>query len=394
MKYKIKYQENDKVKTKIVDVDSQNSIYELEEMPKNIIDIKRADIFKKDFLFFKNSKKEIYELFKQLSIMLNSNLTLNQAVELLIKTNKNQVLKDILNSIELSIKTAQPIDIALEKYKKILGTTVILFLKLGIENGNIKESIASLVEILKEDIESSSKFKEVLRYPLILVISLMISIALIFIYVVPSFEFVFSYLKDDMPLSTTVLLFVKDIFENYLFLIIGFVLATPFVVIKVYNKFRFTFDKILIRNLKIISRVVQDYYYYRLFLSISIIVKSKYQFQLAIANSKDIVKNQYVQMAMKNILINIKNGSSIANAFEQSDIFDELTIKLLYTAEHTNQYELILHDIATYYKNRFNDSLKKFASFIEPVIVLVISLLVLWLILAVMVPIWQLGSVV
>jgi len=216
---------------------------------------------------------------------------------------------------------------------------------------------------------------------------------MIFIYVVPNFEFVFQMLGDDIPFATKSLLFIRDMFENYFLLLLVVVLSIPILCFSIYKRYRYFFDKQLILNIPIFSRVIQDYYFYRLFLSISIIVKSKYQFQVAILNSKNIVQNKYVQNSMNNILSNIKNGASIAQSFEDTKLFDNLAIKLLYTAQHTNQYELILHDITSFYKQRFQDSLKNFSTLIEPVMVLLISLVVLWLILAIMLPVWNMGAV-
>jgi general secretion pathway protein F len=324
--------------------------------------------------------------------MLSSNLTLSQAVELLLKTNNDKIIKNILLVIQSAIKTAQPIDEALSSYKRYLGDTTILFLKLGIENGNIKESVNSLVSILSEDINSNEKFKDAIRYPIILLISLFISMGMIFVYVIPNFEFVFQMLGDDIPMATKSLLFIRDMIENYFYIVLLVLLSIPIVFYAFYKKYRYFFDRLIVLNIPVFSNVIQDYYFYRLFLSISIIVKSKYQFQVAILNSKNIVQNRYIQNSMKNILINIKNGASIAQSFEDTKLFDDLAIKLLYTAQHTNQYELILHDITSFYKQRFQDSLKNFSTLIEPIMILLISLVVLWLVLAIMLPIWDISS--
>jgi len=88
----------------------------------------------------------------------------------------------------------------------------------------------------------------------------------------------------------------------------------------------------------------------------------------------------------------IKNGTSISKAFEKTKLFDSLTIQLLFTAEHTASYETILDDITLYYKQKFQTSLKLFSSYIEPIIVFVIALVVLWLMLAIMTPIWNMSS--
>jgi len=97
---------------------------------------------------------------------------------------------------------------------------------------------------------------------------------------------------------------------------------------------------------------------------------------------------------MEEIFLNIKKGNSIAASFEKSLLFDDLTIRLLYTAEQTNNYEIILNNITLYYKQKFNESIKNFSSILEPIIIFIISLVVLWLILAVMLPIWNLSSII
>lgn len=395
MKFKILYQENKKRKQKIVEAKTIDEVYCLENLPVNIITIAPVKIQKQfeNRMIFSNKKKEIYELFKQLNIMLSANLTISESLELLLKTQKTRIIKDILFAIDNAIKLTIPMPKALSGFRKYLGDTPILFLELGIKNGNIKESINSLVEILSEDISSHQKVSEVIRYPIILFISLAISMGMIFIYVIPNFEFVFATLGDEMPFATKALLFLKDIITNYSLYLLVLSGSFYFAVLYIYKKNRILFDKIIMLHIPIFSKVVQNYSFYRLFLLISIIVKSKYQFQIAIENSKNIVTNRYVQDAMKKVLVNIKSGLSVANSFEQIGLFDDLTLKLLYTAEQTNRYEDILHDIALYYKKRFQNSLKNFSSFIEPTIILFISIIVLWLVLAIMVPIWDLGTV-
>jgi type IV pilus assembly protein PilC len=97
---------------------------------------------------------------------------------------------------------------------------------------------------------------------------------------------------------------------------------------------------------------------------------------------------------MERVLLDIKNGISISESFERSNLFDNLTMKLLNTADNTNNYETILSDITIQYKKQFHNSLKNFSSSIEPMLIFIISLVVLWLILAIMLPIWNLGTVI
>ena len=394
MKYKIFYQANGKLKNKIIEAKDKNDLLNSIDYPTNIISIKAIESIKIDNIFLKNKRNMVLELFKQLQIMLNSNLTLNQSIALLLESKNTNLIYNILVTLDNAVKVSQPIDVALQKYSRFLGDTTILFLKLGIEKGNIKEAVNSLVEILEQDKTAYEKLIDVIRYPFILFISLLISIWMIFIFVIPNFEYIFKLLDGDLPIATQWLLWGKDVLENYYYLVVLIIFGLIFLGYLIYIKNRFLIDKIIIIKVPILSRVIQYYFFFKLFLSISIIIKSKYQFQTAIEHSKNIVKNLYIQRAINNILLSIKNGSSIAKAFDDTKIFDDLTIKLLYTAQHTNNYETVLNDITVLYKQRFLDSLKTFSSIIEPLLILLISLIVLWLVLAIMVPIWDLGNVI
>lgn len=394
MKFKIVYQENQKVKTIVLEANSDESLQKMDRFPSNIIKIRELKEFNFDLFAFKNSKKDVYEFFTQLDIMLGANLTFSQSIDLLLDSQQENKIEEIIKVIQQSLSSSISIEKALVKYKTYLGETSLLFLKLGFENGNIKESVHSLVEILEEDIKSNEKLTDVMRYPLILIISLFVSIGMIFLYVLPNFEFIFSLLKDEIPFSTYILITIKEILDTYwLLILVGMGLIASFISLMA-KKYRYSYHKVLLLKIPIFSKMIQDYYFYRLFLSMSIIVKSKYQFQVAISNSKNIVNNLYVKKMMDKVVLNIKNGMSISEAFGRSNLFDNLTMKLLNTADNTNNYEYILLDITTQYKKRFHKSLKNFSSTIEPMLIFIISLVVLWLILAIMLPIWNLGAVI
>jgi len=307
MKFKILYQENQKIKTIILEATSDDALQKMDIFPSNVIRIRKLKEFDFDLFSFKNSKKDVYEFFTQLDIMLGANLTFSQSIDLLLNSKQEKKIEEIIKVIQQSLSSSLTIEKALLKYKGYLGETSLLFLKLGFENGNIKESVHSLVEILEEDIKSHEKLTEVMRYPFILVISLFVSIGMIFLYVLPNFEFIFSLLKDEIPFSTYLLIGIKEILDSYWLLIFIATGVIASLISLLTQKYRYIYHKILLLKIPIFSKMIQDYYFYRLFLSMSIIVKSKYQFQVAISNSKNIVNNLYVQKMMDKVVLNIKN---------------------------------------------------------------------------------------
>lgn len=383
MKYKIIYQKNGKIE--LLKSDS------LENLPSNIVKIVEYSTFP-TFRLFYNDKKNIVKMFEQLSIMVNANITFKEAIDLTLQNEQDKKIKIILLRMKKAITNAQPIDLALEEFKDLVGEVTILFLKLGIENSNIKQSLNSLTQLLKEDMEIKIKLDDTLRYPKLLGISLVISLTMIFIYVIPNFEYILTMNQNKIPLATKLLVAINDLLNNYSHIILLSLATIIFILFRLYTKFRIFFHRLFITKVPIISEVLKNYYFYRFFLLISIIVNSKYQFQVAIQNSQNAIPNFYAKKMIQQIINDIKNGTSISDAFKKRNFFDSLTIKLLSVAEHTASYETIVEDIAHYYKNKFQVSLKIFSSYLEPFIILIIASIVLWLMLAIMTPIWNMSS--
>ncbi|MEA3288975.1 MAG: type II secretion system F family protein [Campylobacterota bacterium] len=394
MRFKVIYQNNDKIKTVILNAKTPEDLKNNSNYPDNIIAIEQIKDMKNIISLKKsNSKKNIYELFKQLSIMLNSNLTISDSISLLINSEKNKETLVFLQTLDNAIKTSKDIEIALKPYSSTIGKTTIMFIKMGLENSNTKEAVNSIVTLYEQDISTKDKLKDALRYPMILFISLIISVSMIFLYVIPNFEYIFKMLGDNLPLSTKMLLWIQSAFEDYFIILILLFLSLFYGIYFFYKKYKLLFDTFIISNIPLLSELIKNYYYYRLFLSISIIVNSKYNFQLAIKHSKNVINNDYITNTIDEIINKIKNGNSIAQAFEEVKIFDELTIKLLYTAQYTANYEKVLYDISKLYKERFDQSIKNFSLIFEPFMILIIAVMVLWLILAIMVPMWSMSSV-
>ncbi len=387
MKLKIFYQENGKIKTKIVDEVNIN------DFPNNIIQIKQLKQFKDYFTVSFSSYDDVINIFKELNIILNTNLSLSQSIKILMQGNKNNKIQKVLYSIYNALENAQPIFQALEKHKNYIGSLPILFFQLGEENADIKNSINALSTILIENQESKKQFLNALSYPIFLTITLLISVSIIFNFVIPQFEHIFIQYGNNLPFATKSLLLVKNLFEDFyyiIFILIGLIIVG---IKYLYMKNSIFFDKVMALNIPLISQLYQKFIFYRFFLSLSMLVKSSYKFQTALKNTAFIVKNKYILYKLNQIINNIENGSTISKAFEESLLVDNLTIRLLHTAQETNTLPTILSNITTIYKQRLDDNIKYFSSAIGPIFIFILSIFTLWIILAIMLPSLSIGTI-
>lgn len=390
-KLKIYYQEENRVKTVVLN-SSETSLF-----PKNIIKIKEFKSYdlKNIQIFETISKDEIYNLFFQLNIILNADILLSDAIVILKNSIKKPLLKKILESMENALLNGKPIYISLKEYEKYLDPIIIPFLKILENRGNSKLLFSSLLYLLKIKKDNRQKLLSAIRYPLIVFVSFFIALIMIFNFVVPKFETIFSQYEMALPLSTTILLGVKDFFLNYsLFLV--FIIVTLFLVLKLaikkVPKIHYFKDKFFAKYFPIISKIIQNYELYNFFLGLKILLQSKYEFHIALDNSTILIKNQYILDKIQKINEHLKNGKSIPFAFEQTEIFDDLIISLLNSGEKSNSLEVSIEKIESIYKDSFQNSIKSLSSYIEPIFFIAISSLILWIMLAVFTPIWNMSG--
>jgi general secretion pathway protein F len=382
---KIYHQENGKLKITVGTLEDKSTI-------PNVIKIKAIKYL--GFLYFSYIPySRVVNIFQELSIILNTNLPLNEAIEILLKNNYDKKIKDILLTIKISQENGRSVAKALEKYKKYIGILPILFFNLGFKNSSLKNSISALSTVLQENQRAKKKFIDALTYPFILIITFFISIIIIFNFVLPKFKHIFMQFGDNLPIATKYLLNTKDFFNDYLMLILCLVFFLYFNFKYFYIKYKKEFDKIFIIYIPLISSLYKNFILYRFFLVLDMLVKSNYQFQVALENTKLIVENNYIEYQIEQILNDIKNGITISKAFENTKLFSPIVIRLLYTAQQTNTINLVLSNIVNIYKQKLTKNIKHFSTSIGPAFIMLISGFILWLVFALMIPIWNLSKV-
>lgn len=208
---------------------------------------------------------------------------------------------------------------------------------------------------------------------------------------------IFEQSMNDLPLATKVLLQTQYIFENYSFLLfLGIVTFIGFFVFfyKYNDNFEYFIHRILVDKLFLIKDIYLNMQLYKLFLVIDIMLKSNYEFHKAFISSKILLKNKYLLDKISLIDNLLQNGRSINDSFLQTEIFDDIVLNLINTGEVSNSLGITVDEIKKIYKNRFYDKMNLLTSLIQPIFLIVIMALILWIVLAIFMPIWNMGTMI
>lgn len=128
------------------------------------------------------------------------------------------------------------------------------------------------------------------------------------------------------------------------------------------------------------------------FLCITILLNDKYTFQTAFLNAKVLMRNNYLKAKLKVINQQIQSGKSILFAFENTKLFDDLILRLISVGEQSNSLNITINEVEKIYSKRMEKAFKSFATNIEPIFFILISTFIVWLMLAIFMPIWNLSD--
>lgn len=388
-KYRIVYQENKQIKIEKVSKEE----FEKNLLSKNIISLDCISInFElKPFIKEKDIKNRLYEL----NLMINSSILLDDALDILIKNEKNKELKYFLSDLKDSFCSYSDINTSLKKYR--INSLVKSLFKIIQESGNINSNIEFLSETIRENYEIKKEFIKTMFYPILLIITFIFSLIGIFEFVVPNFESILTSSNLELSFSTKTLFLLRNIFENHmlsLLFILAAIFSMSYFLYKRSKKLKLFFDKFLSEKIFLFSKLYKLKVLHLFFVVFEILLKNRFELIYSIGKAKILLKNQYLLDRITQIEYLLKKGKSVRFAFESSKLFDDITLSLIETGEVTNSLPKVISEIKDIYKKRFDDTLKIFSLLIEPLFFIIIMVLILWIVFAVFVPLWSMTDMI
>ena len=395
MSYKITYIHNG-IKQTIITQNrtiEHGEIVRIEEISTNSSSFFGIPSFKRSLLH-NSHKNEFLSLVYELDLMVSSKLPIKDAIDILLISNRGEFSKKILHDMAKALQDGQPIDSVLRVHQATLGELPALFFHLGEKSGELAKAITSLYEILFESKKLKESIRSALLYPLVILIAIVCTIFILFSFVVPKFEPIFLQFGDNLPLSTQILLTTRDILKSYGLIIFGATIGSLVVLLFLFPLYKKTYDKIIFDSLPFVSSLYKELAFYKLFLALSLIVQSKNTLQDALILTKTGTQNSYIEDQIEQIILQIEDGATLFDAFSKSDLLSPLVLRLLLVAETSNTLPTVLYDIAHLYKQQLTRKISLFISLATPFFMFLLAGIVLWLLLAIMTPVWEMGSII
>ncbi len=335
---------------------------------------------------------------RQIAVMTDAGIAIHDTLEDVADNVENKRLKEIYHTISTDINAGKSMSDAIIPYTDDFGHVAIAMTKLGENTGNFPESYHKLADILENIRDNVAKFKKAIRYPLITLTAMAIAFTILIMVVVPKFRDIFEQLNTDLPAPTQILLAIEYAFTNYGIYILVALIASIYLLIFFYknNKdFKYKVDKLLIHpKFYLINKVIFLSTMHKYTLVFGELVKSGIPVSEALETAVGMVDNLYIKEKLLTVNANIGRGLSLAESFEQTELFENMLLQMIKAGESSGQLDSMLGKVTDYYDMRFQDIIDNLSAYIEPIMMFFIAGLVLLMALGIFLPMWDLGSAV
>lgn len=400
MKYNFKARDwNGKLIKGVLDLHDKNEALESIKnnglVPLSITEEKETvikEIYKN--LFAKIGIKQITTFTRQLSTMMTSGLSLTDSLSLLKnQMDKRTLMSEVLEYTLNNVRGGKSLADGLRKYKKYFGEAYIASVEAGEEAGVLEEVMSKLADNLEKQTEFQGKVKGAMIYPIIVIVGMIVVVIIMMIFVIPKLLGLFSDFGAELPGSTKALMVMSGFFTKYwyimLFLVIGLIMT-----LKIggkNEKFRLKIDSLKFK-IPIMGELTKKSLLADTIRTLSMLLSAGIPLVEALRIVSNVAGNALYLNSYLHIAERVEKGFSIANSFEETGNFPVIVNQMVATGEATGKLDEILLRVSDYFSTEAEQSVKSLTSAIEPVIMIMLGLGVAFLVIAVMMPIYNLTS--
>lgn len=357
--------------------------------------IKYKKLKKVDRKFIEKSikPKDVKDLCKNMAMMLKTGQSLISVLQIIESTTNNKTLKDMLNFTVIEMTNGQSFTSCIKKYKKYFSNMFISMIEIGEKSSNLIDVFEYLSKYYDNQSKIRSKIINAMFYPLILLFLSVVIVFVMCLFVLPMYEGIFVENNIELPIVTKILFGFSGFVNDYLmFVIVGLVLLILVSILFFTSQLGKKFISSVLSKLPFIRNVYKTINIYMVASSLEIMLVNK----LSIIDSMNILVNslndRYLIRKFKWVSDEVRRGQNLSTSLESFNYFPKMFIEMIRNGENSNQLELEAKAASLYYFQKVNDILTKVTVFIEPLLIIFISIFVGGIMASVFLPMLSLLS--
>ena len=340
--------------------------------------------------------KDIAIFSRQLATMMSAGVPLVQAFEIIAQGNSNAAMQDLVMNIKKDIESGNSLYDALHQQEKYFDQLFCNLVAAGEQSGTL-ETLLDKIATYKEKTEAlKAKVKKALFYPAAVLVVAFIVCVILLIFVVPQFEEIFRSFGADLPAFTRMVIDLSEFMQMYWWAILVAMGLSCFGFLEIRKrsfKMRKQLDSISLR-LTIVGTILEKSAIARFTRTLSTMFAAGVPLVEAMDSVAGASGNILFQEATLQIKDEVASGSQLFQSMKQSGLFPNMVVQMVAIGEESGSLDEMLAKVADFYEDDVDNLVEGLSSLLEPLIMAVLGVIVGGLVIAMYLPIFQMGSVV
>ncbi|MDP2823228.1 MAG: type II secretion system F family protein [Sulfuritalea sp.] len=304
---------------------------------------------------------------------------------------ENPRFREIIAGMVESIEGGKTLSQALAEHPQTFDEVMVSLIRAGEETGALPQVLNNLLESLKWQDELASHTKKLIMYPAFLGTVVVAITLFMMIYLVPRMASFIRNMGQELPTQTRILIATSEFFVDYWYVVLGapLILAAIIAFLVSTNKAaRYRFDDVKLR-LPYVGDILRKIILSRFASVFAMMYSSGITILDSIEATEDVVGNMVIREGLEKVGDLITEGQNVTAAFQSAGIFPPLVLRMLRVGENTGALDTALTNVSYFYNRDVRESIEKVQAMIEPVMTVTIGLLLGWIMMAVLGPIYD-----
>lgn len=338
------------------------------------------------------SKREVAAFARELSVLIDVGMPLLKALRTLARRTHNPELSEVISDVAANIERGSSLAEALTKYPKYFDNLFVNVVRVGEVGGVLDQSMRRLANFLEEQARIKNKVFYALMYPAVVVLLSLVALTVIIGWVVPQFMDAFPD-KEALPTPTKIVYGLGQFMSVYWWLVI-IVVAVVIFLFTVWKKTsggRRTIDRLKI-GFPGVGRFGTKVVAERVTTTFSTLIRSGIPILDALKVVGSTSGNVIVEEAFARTAEKVSQGQNLAESLEKENIFPPVVIDMIAVGDEAGALDVVLEKISSMLKEEIDYTLEGLTALLEPVLVIVLGIVIIFIALSVYLPYWELGQ--
>ena len=330
----------------------------------------------------------------QLAAMIAAGLPIVRSITVLEEEMAEPFFRQVLKTIRGDIEAGEGFAASLGKFPKVFNRVYVNLVSAGEQSGNLDDVLKRLAQYMDNLLRLMRKIRSALAYPAVLVLVTVAVVTLLMVKVIPVFEDVYSGANVQLPGLTQLVISTSRFMRLNLLAIFGSLMLIVLLASWFYRTpaGRKAFHKGFLK-IPVIGVLIQKNLFARVGRTLSVLVASGVPMLATLQLVKQAVGNVILEEALESVTKEIERGQSLSGGLRNSGVFSPMFVQMVSAGEETGKLPEMLSNVADFYENEVNVMADMLASLLEPIFIVGVGTTIGIIVIAMYLPIFQLGRV-